>query len=87
MKIVSKKYLTLAELCNIIVNMDMIREAIKLELKRRRWTYYQLSKELKGKLPQRTIYSYLSDKGKSKRDISAERASIILKELGLKIKR
>jgi len=67
--------------------MDMIKKAIKSELKRRGWTYYKLSKELKGKLPQRTIYSYLSNKDKSKRDISAERASIILKALGLKIKR
>ncbi|MFC1738567.1 hypothetical protein ACFL1G_05910 [Planctomycetota bacterium] len=58
-------------------------------MKRRGWTCYRLSKELEGKLPQRTVYAYLSDKEGSlnKRDISAERVSVILKVLGLKIMR
>ena len=66
-----------------------IKKAIEDELKRRGWSRYRLAKELekKKKMPARTVYAYLSDKKKSKRDISAERASIILKELGLKIKR
>ena len=69
--------------------MDMIKKAIKVEMERRGWTCYKLVKELDGKLPQRTVYAYLSEKKDSanKRDISAERASIILKELGLKITR
>ena len=69
--------------------MDIIKMAIKAEMKRRGWTCYRLSQELKGKLPQRSVYAYLSDKenSKNKRDISAKRASIILKELSLKIKR
>jgi hypothetical protein len=77
------KKLDIAIYRSIIDCMDMIKKAIEAELKRRQWTCYRLSKELKGKLPQRTIYGYLS--GES--DISSERASIILKELGLKIKR
>lgn len=87
MKIISKKCLTLAELCHIIVYMDMIKKAILAEMKQRGWTCYRLSQELKGKLPRRTIYAYLSDKGDCKRDISTERASKILKVLDLKIKR
>ena len=76
-------FLTISELCNIIIGMDMIKKAIKSELKRRGWTCYRLSKELKDKLSQRTVYSYLSNE----RDISAKRASKILEALGLKIKR
>ncbi len=81
--------LTIAEMCNIMTHMDMIKKAILKEMKRRGWTCYRLSQELKGKLPQRTVYAYLSDKEKSKnkRDISAKRVSEILKALGLKIKR
>jgi len=63
--------------------MDMIKKAIEAELKRRDWSYYRLAKKLDGKLPRRTVYSYFS----GERDISSERVSIILKELGLKIKR
>jgi hypothetical protein len=81
--------LTIDELCSIVYCMDMIKKAILTEMKRRGWTCYRLSKELEGKLPQRTVYAYLSDKEGSvnKRDISAERVSVILKALGLKIKR
>ena len=77
------------ELCYMMLCMDMIKKAILAEMKLRGWTCYRLSKELEGKLPRRTVYAYLSDKEGSvnKRDISAERASIILKALGLKIKR
>jgi len=83
MKIIYIKYLPIAGLCNIITDMDMIKKVIKSELKRRGWTCYRLSKELKDKLPQRTVYSYLS----GERDISTKRVSVILKELGLKIVR
>ena len=81
--------LTIDVLCNILMRMDMIKKTILTEMKRRGWTCYRLSKELECKLPQRTVYAYLSDKEGSvnKRDISAERVSIILKTLGLKIKR
>ncbi|MBN2457292.1 MAG: helix-turn-helix transcriptional regulator [Sedimentisphaerales bacterium] len=75
--------LTIVGLCNIMIHMDIIKKAILAKMKQRGWTCYRLSKELEGKLPQRTVYSYLS----GERDISAERVSIILKVLGLKIKR
>ena len=82
-------FLTIAVLCNIMMRMDMIKKAILTEMKRRGWTCYRLSQELYGKLPQRPVYAYLSDQEKSsnKRDISAKRVSVILKVLGLKIKR
>ena len=84
-----KKDLAIDELCYIMYYMDIIKKAILIEMKRRDWSCYRLSQELEGKLPRRTVYAYLSDKEGSvnKRDISAERASIILKALGLKIKR
>ena len=79
--------MTNAVLCSMVYYMDMIKKAIEDELKRRGWSRYRLSKELEKKMPARTVYAYLSDKKKSKRDISAERASIILNALGLKITR
>lgn len=60
-----------------------IKTAIKNELKRRGWTRYRLVKELEGKMPARTIYAFLA----GEQDLTTERASIILKVLGLKIKR
>ena len=60
-----------------------IKKAIKIELKRRGWSHYRLVKELEGKMPARTVYSFLS----GEQDLTSERASIILKALGLKITR
>ena len=60
-----------------------IKSAIKTELKRRGWSRYRLVKELEGKMPPRTVYSYLA----GERDLSSERASVLLEALGLKIKR
>jgi hypothetical protein len=60
-----------------------IKQAIQKELKRRGWSRYRLVKELEGKMPPRTVYSFLA----GVQDLTTERASIILKELGLKIKR
>ena len=60
-----------------------IKKAIEDELKRRGWSRYRLAKELEKKMPARTVYAYLS----GERDLSSERASIILNALGLKIKR
>ncbi len=60
-----------------------IKKAIEAELKRRKWSRYRLVKELKGKLPERTVYAYLS----GERDLSSTGTSIILEALGLKIKR
>jgi ribosome-binding protein aMBF1 (putative translation factor) len=60
-----------------------IKKAIEAELKHRGWSRYRLAEELKGKMPERTVYAYLS----GERDLSSERASVILKALGLKIRR
>jgi 1,2-phenylacetyl-CoA epoxidase catalytic subunit len=60
-----------------------IKKAIQDELEHRGWSHYRLVKELEGKIPARTIYAYLS----GERDLASEGASIILKTLGLKIKR
>lgn len=60
-----------------------IKNAIKNELKRRGWSHYRLVKELEGKMPARTVYAFLA----GEQDLTTEKASIILKALGLKIKR
>ena len=60
-----------------------IRQTIQKELKRKGWSYYRLVKELEGKIPARTVYAYLS----GERDLTTDRASIILEALSLQIKR
>ncbi|MHA2066253.1 MAG: hypothetical protein ACXABY_17915 [Candidatus Thorarchaeota archaeon] len=59
-----------------------IRHSILAELKRRKWSHYRLAKELKGKMPERTVYAYLGDEC----DLVSNRVSIILQALGLQIK-
>lgn len=66
-----------------IVWIMTIKKAIQNELKRRNWTRYRLVKKLEGKMPARTVYGFLA----GDQDLTTERASIILKALGLKIKR
>lgn len=66
-----------------IMSIMTIKKAIMSELKRRGWSHYKLVKELEGKMPARTVYSFLA----GEQDLTSERASIILKELGLKITR
>jgi hypothetical protein len=58
-----------------------IRNTINSELNRRGWSRYRLEKQLKGKIPPRTIYAYLSGQC----DLGSERVSIILSELDLTI--
>ncbi|MHC4753630.1 MAG: hypothetical protein ACYTBP_00675 [Planctomycetota bacterium] len=58
-----------------------IRNTINSELNRRGWSRYRLEKQLKGKIPARTIYAYLSGQC----DLGSERVSIILSELDLTI--
>jgi hypothetical protein len=41
--------------------MPDLRAAVRKELKRRKWTAYRLAKELAGKVPQGTVYSFLRD--------------------------
>lgn len=66
-----------------IMSIMTIKKAIMSELKRRGWSRYRLVKELEGKMPPRTVYSFLA----GVQDLTTERASIILKVLGLKITR
>ena len=66
-----------------IMGIMTIKKTIMSELKRRGWSRYRLVKELEGKMPARTVYSFLS----GEQDLTSERASIILKVLGLKITR
>ena len=61
--------------------MMTIRQAILKELKRRGWSKYRLVKELKGTVPEATVYEYLGEKS----DIGSDKASIILQALGLRI--
>ena len=58
-----------------------IKEAIVKELNDRGWSHYRLVQEVKGKLPARTVYSFLS----GERDLTSERTSILLQALGLQI--
>lgn len=81
-----EKNLTDAIYCTIFYYRGIgmtIRETIKQELKRRGWSYYRLAKELKGKMPARTVYAYLAGDC----DLVSERVSIILGSLELTIKR
>jgi hypothetical protein len=79
-----KNLLIAARLCSIIYGEGQamtIREAIRGELQRRGWSHYRLAKELKGKMPERTVYAYLGGEC----DLVSERVSIILQALGLRI--
>ena len=58
-----------------------IRQVIQNELKRRSWSRYRLIKELKGAIPDSTVYDYL----RGEFDLSSDRVSIILQALGLQI--
>lgn len=82
MKIILIKPLANA-LSSSIVWVMTIKKAIQNELEHRNWTRYRLVKELEGKMPARTVYAFLA----GEQDLTTERASIILKVLGLKIKR
>ena len=59
----------------------MIRKAILNELKRRGWSRYRLVQSLQDKMPESTIYQYLS----GKIDLNSRRVSMILDALGMKI--
>jgi len=61
--------------------MSEIREAILKQMKKRNMTIYQVAKLVEGKLPQRTVYAFLT----GEKDAKTKTASIILKAMGLKI--
>ncbi len=61
--------------------MSEIREAILKEMRKRNMTIYQVAKLVEGKVPQRTVYAFLT----SEKDAKTKTASPILKALGLTI--
>jgi len=62
-------------------DMSEIREAILKEVRRRKMTIYQVAELVKGKVSQRTVYTFL----RGEKDAKSETISIIMKALGLKI--
>jgi hypothetical protein len=62
--------------------MMTIWETILNELETRSWSRYRLVQEIKGKIPERTVYAYLSGDC----DITSDKVSIILEALELEIR-
>jgi hypothetical protein len=68
--------------CNTISRMSEIREQILKQMRKSGLTIYQVAKMVKGKVPQRTVYAFLT----GEKDTGTETASIILRAVGLEIK-
>ena len=62
--------------------MSEIRDAILERMEKLNLTTYQLWKLVEGKVPQRTVYSFIS----GEKDAGTETASIIMSAIGLKVK-
>ena len=67
--------------CNTSSVMSEIREAILKQIHKRNMTIYQVSKLVGDKIPQRTVYAFLT----SEKDTGTETACILMKALGLTI--
>ena len=65
----------------ILMCMSDIRKVILKRMGELGLTIYQVSKLVEGKIPQRTVYSFLS----KKQDTSTKVASKIMKAIGLNI--
>ncbi len=63
--------------------MRKIRDFILEEMSKRHLTIYQVSNMVRHKIPQRTVYGYLT----GEKDTGTETASIIMEALGLTVKR
>ena len=63
--------------------MSKIRDMILKEMKKAGLTIYRVSKMVEGKVPQCTVYDFLS----GKTDTTTEVACILMQALGLQIKR
>ena len=61
--------------------MSEIREAILKQMRKSNMTIYQVAKLVEGKVPQRTVYAFLT----GEKDTSTETASTIMKALGITI--
>jgi len=62
--------------------MSEIRERILKHMRKSGLTIYQVAKKVKDKVPQRTVYAFLT----GEKDTRTETASIILRVIGLEIK-
>jgi plasmid maintenance system antidote protein VapI len=70
----------IALLCNNVL-MGQIRDSILKQMLKLELTIYQVSKKLEGKIPQRTVYTFLT----GEKDMGTETASILMETLGLKV--
>ena len=77
-----KKRLDSTAKCCDNTNMSMIRDTILARMKQLNLTTYRLSKMVQGKVPSRTVYSFIS--GES--DASSQVCSVLMQALGLEIK-
>ena len=62
--------------------MGQIRDSILKQMLELELTIYQVSKMVEGKIPQRTVYTFLT----GEKDMGTETASIIIEALGLVVK-
>jgi len=70
-------------MCSIlhIINMADIRQSILDRMKELDWTINHVSVLVKGRIPRRTVYAYLT----SESDARTEVASVLMEVLGLTI--
>ncbi len=61
--------------------MRQIRDSILKQMLELELTIYQVSKKVEGKIPQRTVYTFLT----GEKDMGTETASILMETLGLKV--
>jgi len=73
--------LTTLSFCAILHLMSEIREAILKQMHKSGMTIYQVAKLVEGKVPQRTVYAFLT----GEKDAGTETASIIMKAMGLNV--
>lgn len=70
----------IALFCNNLL-MGQIRDSILKQMLKLEFTIYQVSKKVEGKIPQRTVYTFLT----GEKDMGTETASILMETLGLKV--
>ncbi len=78
----TKIYLTMLAILYNNILMGQIRDSILKQMLELELTIYQVSKMVKGKIPQRTVYTFLT----GEKDMGTETASIIIEALGLVVK-
>lgn len=73
--------MTTLSFCAILHLMSEIREAILKQMHKSGMTIYQVAKLVEGKVPQRTVYAFLT----GEKDAGTETASTIIKAMGLNV--